>query len=345
MSKQNQMMRREFLKASAMLGGGFITASSAITGVRAQEFNSTNNNKPFRIVMGGYGPPTSSFSQGLKRIGDRLEASFSGDVEVKYVYNIMDLGYDGSGGLATLVDNGWLSLAYMTMFAGIPALELAALPFLFTDTATARAAMDGALGQSAIETIEQDTNYRVLGFFENGFRHVSNNTRPVKSPDDLAGLAIRVLTVQARTFELLGAKPTNTPLPGVFKGLESGQLDGQENPFENVVTYSLYKAQRYYTETYHSYLSRPIFVNRASFDSWPAELQAELRVAVQDAVSLQRGLHDEAEISAAETIRESGGEIIQLTPAQRQKFVDAVAPIYVDAQSLYSRDLLDSVGL
>ena len=257
----------------------------------------------------------------------------------------MDLGYDGAGGLATLVDHGWLSLAYMTMFAGIPALELAALPFLFSDSASARAAMDGALGRSAIETIENDTNYRVLGFFENGFRHVSNNTRPVQSPDDLAGLAIRVLAVQARTFELLGAKPTNTPLPGVFKGLESGQLDGQENPFENVVTYSLYKTQRYYTETFHSYLSRPIFVNRLSFDAWPTELQTELRSAVQDAVSFQRGLHDEAEVSAAETIRESGGEIIQLTPAQRAKFIDAVAPIYVDAQSLYSRELLSSVGL
>jgi C4-dicarboxylate-binding protein DctP len=167
----------------------------------------------------------------------------------------------------------------------------------------------------------------------------------VQSPDDLAGLAIRVLAVQARTFELLGAKPTNTPLPGVFKGLESGQLDGQENPFENVVTYSLYKTQRYYTETFHSYLSRPIFVNRLSFDAWPTELQTELRAAVQDAVSFQRGLHDEAEVSAAETIRESGGEIIQLTPAQRAKFIDAVAPIYVDAQSLYSRELLSSVGL
>lgn len=345
MTEKNLMVRRQFLKASAMLGGGFITAGSSISSANAQESNLGGVTKPFRIVMGGYGPSTSSFSLGLKRIGDRLEARFSDDVEIKYVYNVMDLGYDGAGGLATLVDHGWLSLAYMTMFAGIPALELAALPFLFSDSASARVAMDGALGRSAIETIENDTNYRVLGFFENGFRHVSNNTRPVQSPDDLAGLAIRVLAVQARTFELLGAKPTNTPLPGVFKGLESGQLDGQENPFENVVTYSLYKTQRYYTETFHSYLSRPIFVNRLSFDAWPTELQTELRAAVQDAVSFQRGLHDEAEVSAAETIRESGGEIIQLTPAQRAKFIDAVAPIYVDAQSLYSRELLSSVGL
>lgn len=65
MSKENQMMRREFLKASAMLGGGFITAGFAITGVHAQEVNPTSSKKPFRIVMGGYGPSTSSFSQGL----------------------------------------------------------------------------------------------------------------------------------------------------------------------------------------------------------------------------------------------------------------------------------------
>ena len=339
------MYRRQFLKASALVGGGLIAGAPAFTTSAKQPGKADMGNKPTRIILAGYGPSTSSFSQGLKRIGDRLSARFGDDVEIRYVYNILDLGYDSAGDLTRLVDNEVLSLAYLTMFDDIPALQVAALPFLFEDSATVRAAMDGALGQSAIETIEANTNLRALGFFENGFRHVSNSVRPVHSPADLQGLTIRVLGVQARTFELLGANAKVTPLAVVFKGLQSGELDGQENPFENVVTYKLYQAQRFYTETYHSYLSRPIFVHRPSFDAWPEALQTEMRAAVKDAVAIQRLLHDQAEISSAEIIREAGGEIVALTPQQRKAFVDAVAPVYADAQIRFDRELLKLVGL
>jgi TRAP-type C4-dicarboxylate transport system substrate-binding protein len=337
------MQRRNFLKTSAMIGSGLITGAYGLPIVNAQQSSSTN--KPTRIILGGYGPATSSFSKGLKLIGDRLESRFGEDVEVKYVYNILDLGYEAAGDLTWLVDSGVLSLAYLTMFNGIPALQVAALPFLFSDNDAARTAMDGALGQSAIDSIEANSDFRILGFFENGFRHVSNSIRPVHSPADLQGLTIRVLGVQARTFDLLGANAKVTPLPVVLEGLKSGELDGQENPFENVVTYKLYLAQRYYTETYHSYLSRPIFVHKPSFDAWPDDLQMEMRDAVTEAVAYQRKLHDQAEIDAAQIIREAGGEIVTLNSQQRQVFVDAVAPIYVDAQTQFSRELLEMVGL
>jgi len=327
--------RRQFLKTSALLGGGLIAGIA----------RTADNNEPIRIILGGYGPSTSSFSRGLKLIGDRLGGRFVINNKVKYVYNILDVGYDAAGDLTRLVDSGVLSLAYLTMFNGNPALQIAALPFLFPDSETARAAMDGALGQSAIDAIESSTNLRVLGFFENGFRHISNSVRPVHEPDDLKGLTIRVLGVQARTLELLGANAKVTPLPVVFSGLKSGELHGQENPFENVVTYSLYKAQKYYTETYHSYLSRPIFVHGPSFDAWSDALQTEMRSAVKDAVDLQRRLHDQAEIDSARIIQESGGEIVKLTPQQRDAFVAAVAPIYADAQNEFSRELLSLVGL
>jgi TRAP-type C4-dicarboxylate transport system substrate-binding protein len=305
--------RRQFLTASTLVAGGLVAGSA----------RTVFAGKPNRIILGGYGPSTSSFSQGLKHIGNRLEAEFGDEFEVRYAYNIMDLGYDGAGALTSLVNNGVLSLAYLTMFDGNPALQVAALPFLFPDSETARAAMDGALGQSAIDSIESGTNLRVLGFFENGFRHISNSVRPVREPDDLKGLTIRVLGVQKRTLDLLGANARVTPLPAVFGGLESGELHGQENPFENVVTYNLYNVQKYYTETAHSYLSP----------------------AVRDAVALQRRLHDQAEIDAAKVIRESGGEIAILTPQQRAAFVARVAPVYADARTKFSPELLSLVGL
>jgi len=326
--------RRQFLSTSALLCGGLIAGGVA----RGRE-------DPTRIILAGYGPPTSSFSKGLKHIGDRLTDRFGDDVNVRYVYNIMDLAYDSGGDLVWLVESGVLTLAYLTMFNDIPALQIAALPFLFPDSTSARAAMDGALGQSAIETIEADSDLRVLGFFENGFRHISNSVRPVHGPDDLQGLTIRVLGAQARMLELMGANTKVTLLPAVYGGLESGELHGQENPFENIVTYDLYKVQQYYTMTYHSYLSRPIFLHKPSFEAWPDDLQAEMQAAVKEAVDLQRRLHDQAEIDSAEVIRQAGGEIVELTPEERDVFVATVAPIYDDAQTEFSRELLSLVNL
>ncbi len=243
------------------------------------------------------------------------------------------------------VDSGVLALAYLTMSDGIPELEVAALPFVFSDTGEARAAMDGPLGQAATIRIEADSNFRILGYFENGFRHVSNSVRPVRTPTDLNGLSIRCLGSQARTFELLGAEPRTMSLGAAIPELEAGTIDGQENPFENTVSYGPYRFQRYHTATFHSYLSRPIFVNRQSFDAWPEDLQMETRTAVQDAVIHQRQLHDQAEIDSAAIIRQSGGEIVELTAEQRAQFVAAVAPIYTDADTRYSRELLGLVGL
>ena len=108
------MQRRNFLKTSAMIGSGLITGAYGLPIVNAQQ-SENGTNKPTHINLGGYGPATSSFSQGLKLIGDRLESRFGEEMEVRYVYNILDLGYEAAGDLTWLVDSGVLSLAYLTI--------------------------------------------------------------------------------------------------------------------------------------------------------------------------------------------------------------------------------------
>src|SRR5262245_24623778 len=169
-----------------------------------------------QIRMGGYGPATTGFSRALKLIGDRLTAQFGDRVDVKYVWNIMDLGYRAED-ILWLVEHGLLTLGYQSssyLTDRVPELGLVDLPFLFASTEQARAAMDGALGRVLAGRIEDKADYRILGWFENGFRHISNRTRAVHTPADLAGLRIRVLPsqVQARTFELLGAVPLRLDL-------------------------------------------------------------------------------------------------------------------------------------
>ena len=344
------MSRRRFLKASALIGAGAVGGRFGVPAADArQNGRSGRGDGPIRILMGGYGPPTTSFSRALKRIGDRLEERFGDEVDVKYVYNIMDLGYRGLD-ILWLVEEGVLTLGYQSssyMTERVPDLGLADLPFLFSDTAAARAAMDGALGQALIAKIEAGMNYRILGYFENGLRHISNRVRAIRTPADLDGLRIRVLPsqVHARTFELLGADPQIMDLTEAIAGVKAGTLDAQENPFANTVTYGVHNFHRFHTATNHFYLSRPIFLHRATFDAWPEALQSEMRAAVRDAVEFQRNMKEREEEEAAAAIREVGGEILELTPEQLQAFIEAVAPIYGEARDRYAPDLLTLVDL
>jgi TRAP-type C4-dicarboxylate transport system substrate-binding protein len=301
--------------------------------------------RPIPIRMGGYGPATTSFSRGLKLIGDRLVAEFGDEVDVKYVWNIMDLGYRAED-ILWLVEHGLLTLGYQSssyLTDRVAALGIVDLPFVFETTAEARAAMDGALGQALARALEERIDYRILGWFENGFRHISNRLRPIRAPADMAGMRIRVLPskVHARTFELLGAVPLRMDLTEAIDAIKAGTLDAQENPFANTVTYGVHAFHRFHTATNHFYISRPIFLHRAAFDAWPDRLRQAMREAVTAAVLFQRDLAGSEDAAARAAIAERGCEITQLTADQHAAFAAAVQPIYAEARAHYAREILD----
>ena len=287
---------------------------------------------PIQLRFGGYGPPTTTHSRGLKFIGDKLERQFPGDVEVKYVWNIMDLGYLGKDTL-WLAEHGILTMVYQStsyLTDRVPELGFADLPFLFGTNEEARAAMDGALGAYLTRKTEERISYRVMGYFENGFRHISNRLRPIRTPGDMAGMKIRVLPsrIHARTFELLGAEPRRIDLTEAIRGVADGTLDAQENPFANTVTYGVPEFHPYHTESAHFYLSRGLFANRDAVDGLPDDIRSAFRAAVAEAIPFQRDLAVEEELSARKKIEEAGGEVIRLSDQERRAFRDAVAPLH-----------------
>jgi len=292
---------------------------------------------PVQIRMGGYGPPSTTHSRALKMIGDRLVAQFGDAVDIKYIWNVMDLGYKGEDVL-WMVEHGILTLAYQStsyLTGRVPELGLVDLPFLFEDLEQARAAMDGKLGEYLTERIEARIGYRMLGYLENGYRHVSNRLRPVRAPTDLAGMRIRMLPseVHCRTFELLGAIPVPCDLKQALADIASGAVDAQENPLANTVTYGVHKLHRYHTLTGHFYLSRGIYANRAAVDGWPAELRDAMRAATREAVERQRSLAVEEETIARRGIEREGCEIIELSAREREAFVKTVRPMHDEARS------------
>ena len=302
---------------------------------------------PIQIRMGGYGPPTTGFSKALKFIGDKLQAEFGPRVAIDYVWNIMDHGYKAED-ILTLVENGEMTLGYQSssyLTDRVPELGFVDLPFLFANNAQARAAMDGALGKFLARKTEERINYRILGWFENGFRHISNRLRPVHLPADLKAMKIRVLPseIQKRTFELLGAIAMRMDLTEAIAMIKAGTLDAQENPLANTVTYGVHKFHKFHTLTSHFYISRPIFLHRPSFDAWPDDLKRAMQTAVTLAVAFQRQLAVEEHETSRQAIEQAGCEIVELTAQEHAAFVDAVAPLLADARSMYGEAMFGMV--
>jgi TRAP-type transport system periplasmic protein len=303
---------------------------------------------PITIRMGGYGPPTTSFSRSLKLIGDTLAARFGNRINLDYVWNIMDFGHRAED-ILTLVENGDMTLGYQSssyLTDRVPELGFVDLPFLFEHRDQARAAIDGELGRALSRSIEARIDYCILGYFENGFRQISNRLRTVRTPADLKGMRIRVLPseVQARTFELLGAIPIRCDLTEAIAAIKAGTIDAQENPFANTVTYGVHKFHRFHTLTNHFYISRPIFLNRTQFHAWPRELQSAMRDAVAKAVAFQRELAIAEDREARAAIEAAGCEITALTPDEHGLFRHAVDPLLQEARLTYGAEMFEMVA-
>src|ERR1041385_4246953 len=303
--------------------------------------------KAIQIRMGGYGPATTGFSKSLKFIGDRLQKQFGDRVDVKYVWNIMDFGYRAED-ILWLTESGVLTLVYQSssyLTDRVPELGFVDLPFLFARRDQARGAMDGTLGQFLARQIEERVNYRILGWYENGFRQISNKLRAIRTPADMKGMRIRVLPsdVQVRTFELLGAVPLRWDLTEAIAAIKAGTIDAQENPFANTVTYGVHKFHHYHSVTNHFYISRPIFLHRNAFEAWPKDLQDAMRDAVTGAVAFQRELAIEEDVASRKAILDEGCEIAELTMQELAAFSKAVQPLWADAQKTYGKEMFGMV--
>jgi len=304
---------------------------------------------PIRITLGGYGPQNTTCSRGIKVIGDTLSSQFGSDIKLHYVWNVMDFGYNAAD-LFWMVEDGVLSLTYQStsyIANRVPELDFVDLLFLFDDLSKARAAIDGEFGAWLTRSVEDRIpGYRVLGFFENGYRHISNRLRPVRTLEDMKAMKIRIMPgdIHRRSFELAGAVPCPLDLKPGLEAIVSGAVDGQETRLANTVDYNAHKIHRYHTLTAHCYHSRGIYMNRKQFDDWPQALQDGMRAAVRKAVLAQRELAVEEERLARAAIEAAGGEVTELTPDARRAFACAIQPLYEEARQKFGHAPFEMIG-
>ncbi len=141
----------------------------------------------------------------------------------------------------------------------VPDVGIINLPFIFRDADHVRTALDGEVGQDLSALVEKQGAV-VVGWWENGFRHITNSRNPIETPDDIEGMKLRVPEgpVFISTFEALGANPTPISFGELYSALQLGVVDGQENPPAHILTQKFYEVQDYVSRTGHIYLSSPV---------------------------------------------------------------------------------------
>lgn len=301
-----------------------------------------------KIRFGGYSPSDSSHSRAAVHFKEALARRVGDAVEVDLFWNVLDFGYRADD-LLSMVECGLLTMCYFStsyLANRVSELEIVDLPFLFEDENCAHAAMDGELGKFLTEKTEGATGFCVLGYWDNGFRHLSNRLRPVRTPGDLKGMRIRLQPneIHVKTFELLGAIPVPSDLKPGIAMIESGEVDAQENPLANTFTYGVTRHHRHITMSGHFFGARGLYVHRGSFELWPREIQAAVRESVREAIGIQRQLAAETEQNLRSRLEAEGISFVDLSHEERTDFVRIIQPILDEARSRLGENIFGLIS-
>ena len=200
------------------------------------------------------------------------------------------------------------------------------LPFLFSDYDQVYQVLDGPVGNTLAASAES-AGFKMLYYWDNGFRNLSNNVRPINSVEDLKGLKIRVPEndIFISTWEAMGAIPTPMAWSEVFSSLQLGTINGQENPNGHMKSYNLTEVQKYFTITNHVYTAEPLLMNLDKFQSLSENQQQASLKAAQEAGDFERELRQQINDGTIQFIKDAG---VEVTTPDLHPFKSAVQSVY-----------------
>jgi TRAP-type C4-dicarboxylate transport system substrate-binding protein len=285
---------------------------------------------PRKLWVGGYGPEKSAHGDGLAAFRREVESGSGGEIEVEVTWNIMDEGRPNTD-LFDLVEAGHMFLCYFSssyLGSRVPELNVLETPFLFPDLGTAHRALDGELGEALAGAVRSATGFEVLGFWDNGFRHMTNRLRPIHRPEDCKGMTVRMQpnAIHEELIRSWGAIPVAVELSAAIQLIIRLDVDAQENPLANTVAYGVDQVHRHVTMTGHLYGARGLFAHRATFESFDPDLRRVVQGAVRTAIDVQRKAASDLEATLRVRLGAGGVEFVDLTDDERSAFIDASAP-------------------
>lgn len=226
----------------------------------------------------------------------------------------------------------------------VPELGAAILPFAATSHDQAICQMDSGLGEY-LEKKMAEKGVLVLGWAQPGARHITNNRRPITSVEDVKGLKIRTLPGEAwlLTFRALGANPTPIDIKELYQALQQGVVDGQENPYDNMLVRKFQEVQKYLSNTGHFYDWAAYMVNKDAFEKLSPAQQQAVREAARLATSEQREISRRENQSARDALIKAGMQYHELPQEELVKFREATRPVYDAMRKKLGDEVMDVV--
>ncbi len=222
-----------------------------------------------------------------------------------------------------------------------PRMSVPTLPWLFPDYTTARTAMDGVPGRELLDGLEKK-GIVGLAYGANGFRQITNSRGPIRTPEDLRDLKVRVPAIRMyiEIFKLLGADPSAMNFGELFTALAQGTMDGQENPVTVIHASRMWEVQKYLTLWNYSYDPIVLCVNRRLWLSLDGADRELFRDCAREAMDYEFGLVVNGERAALDSLKAKGMTVNVPGPAEIERFRALAEPIYRSYETAIGADLI-----
>ncbi|WP_220634991.1 TRAP transporter substrate-binding protein [Georgfuchsia toluolica] len=227
---------------------------------------------------------------------------------------------------------------------GAKEFEVFDLPYLFDDYAALHRVTEGAIGQGLLKKLDSK-GIVGLAFWDNGFKQMSAN-KPLHMPADFRGLKLRIQSSKVLDAQMraLGATPQVMAFSEVYQALQTGVVDGTENPASNFYTQKMHEVQKYLILSDHGYLGYAVIVNKQFWEELPPDIRAQLQDAMKDATRYANAIAAVENSTALEAVRKSGKtQVIVLMPEEKKAWKKALIKVHQDSGSRVGKDLLQSI--
>lgn len=313
------------------------------------EENATNNgagegssDEVYTIRVAMAVPETHASSIAMNEVKDSITEKSDGRIVIELYDNAQLYPSDREAVEATQIGNiESTAIATPTVATFHERFSIFDMPFLFNDRQAAYRAMDGDLGNTLNEELEE-VGLVSLGYGENGFRHILNSKHPVEKPEDMEGFKFRVMEnkVYEEMFNELGANSSPLAFGELYTALQQGVYDGMDNPISLVYTMKFYEVQDYLTLSSHTFAPIITVINKDYYDSMPEDLQQILQEGMDEFHQRQRQITAEQDDEYIKTLEEEM-EINELTPEQKELFINKLEPIYEKYKDVVGEDLME----
>ncbi|MDO8419032.1 MAG: TRAP transporter substrate-binding protein [Rubrivivax sp.] len=227
---------------------------------------------------------------------------------------------------------------------GAREFEVFDLPFIFDNSDELHKVTTGPVGAQLFAKLET-RGIRGLAYWDNGFKSFSAN-KPLKSPDDFKGLKMRIQSSKVLEAQMraVGALPQVMAFSEVYQALQTGVVDGTENPHSNLYTQKMHEVQKHMTLTDHGYLGYAVITNKKFWDGLPADVRGQLETAMKEATVFANKIAKEENDGALEKVKASGKtQVYTPTPAERMALKKAMVKVHTEMESRIGKDTIEAV--